>query len=154
MPARRRYTKSEKASAVGQALATSLEAASDNLGIPKSTLDYWVKHPQFAELRTKTRDEVAETFWAAIQVGVDQVTIGLTDADTPLRDKATALGILWDKHTLMTGGSTSRTEARDISGTMTDVELQHHIHRADSILALARAGAGRAPQAVEDAPEG
>ena len=115
MSERRRYTKRQKVEAVAQATMTSTEAASDRLGIPRRTLGYWTTLPEFAELRQKTRDGVVDMFWAAIQIGVDQVAQGLLDPDAPLRDKATALGILYDKHALLTGDVTTRSEHRDIS---------------------------------------
>lgn len=115
MAERRRYTKRQKAEAVATATMTSEEAASETLGIPRRTLGYWMTLPEFAELRQKTPEGVADMFWAAIQIGVDQVAIGLLDSETQLRDKATALGILYDKHALLTGAATSRSEHRDIS---------------------------------------
>jgi hypothetical protein len=115
MPGHRRYSRTEKAQVVGQALATNAEAASESTGIPKSTIRYWMKHPDFAELRSKTREDVADMLWAAIQIGADQVAQGLMNPDAPLRDKATAFGILYDKHALLTGSATSRTESRELS---------------------------------------
>lgn len=131
MATRRRYTKQEKAEAVAKAAVTSTEAAAEELGIPRRTLGYWTTLPEFAELRQKTREGVADMFWAAIQIGVDQVAQGLLNPEAPLRDKATALGILYDKHALMTGEATSRSEHRDIA----DVD-------ADAARALARRLAG------------
>lgn len=93
---------------------SSAEAASEKLGIPRRTLGYWMHRPEYAELRLKTRDGVADMFWTAIQIGVDQVAQGLL-GDAPLRDKATALGILYDKHALLSGEVTSRSEHIDIT---------------------------------------
>ena len=130
---RRRYSKTEKAQAVAAATLSSTEAASEALGIPKSTLRYWLDQPEYVELRTKTRDDVAEQFWAAIQVGLKEVAQGLLDPDAALRDKATALGILYDKHALLTGGATNRSESRDITGSISDAELVAAVREAERL---------------------
>lgn len=149
MPAdRRRYTKSEKATAVGLAMAKGTTQAAEQLGIPETTVGYWVRHPEFAELRAKTRDAVADEMWATIQIGIREVAKGIT-GDAPLRDKATALGILYDKHALLTGAATSRSEARDITGTVSDAELIAAVREVERIT-----DPGRAPVPAEDAPAG
>lgn len=102
------------------------------MGIPRTTLAYWMDDPQFVALRQKTRDQVAEEMWTAIQVGVHEVAKGLL-GEAPLRDKATAVGILYDKHALLTGGATGRTEARDITGSLSDNDLISAIREADRI---------------------
>ena len=129
----RRYTQEQKAQAVGLAVITSDEAASEQLGIPRRTIGYWRNHPDFAELRQKTREDVAEQMWATIQIGVDEVAKGLQNPKAPLRDKATALGILYDKHALLTGSATSRSESRDLTGTMSDAELVAAVREAERI---------------------
>ena len=128
---RRRYTKTEKAEAVAAATLSSAEAAAEALGIPRRTIGYWMQQPEFAELRQKTREGVADMFWAAVQIGVDQVAIGLLNPDAPLRDKATALGILYDKHALLAGNATARTEHRDITGSLSDADIAAAIREAD-----------------------
>jgi transposase-like protein len=114
MAERRRYTKSQKAHAVSLALLTSVEAAAEAEGVPRTTLDYWMDRPEFVELRNKTRDAVADEMWTAVQVGLREVVKGLS-GDAPLRDKSVALGILYDKHALLTGAATSRSESRDLT---------------------------------------
>jgi hypothetical protein len=149
MAARRRYTRTEKAEAVGQAIATSAEVASEQTGIPATTIRYWAKHPDFAELRETTRDQLADELWATIQVGVSEVAKGLRAPDVPLRDKVVALGVLYDKHALLTGAATSRSESRDITGTVSDAELVAAVREAEHLT-----GAGRTPAPVEGTPEG
>lgn len=114
MTERRRYTKRQKAEVVGRAIATSNLATSEATGVPESTIRYWRQLPDFAILRDKTRDDVAAEMWSAIQIGLEEVAKGLR-GDAPLRDKATALGILYDKHALLTGEATTRSEHRDIT---------------------------------------
>ena len=126
------------------AIVNGVTEAERQTGIPKTTIDYWSHRPEFEQLRTKTRDEVGEQMWAAIQIGVREVLKGL-EQDAPLRDKATAVGILYDKFALLTGSATSRTEARDITGTISDGELIAAVREAVEI-----AGAGGDPSPGED----
>lgn len=142
MAARRRYTAKEKVEAVAAASMTSTEQAAESLDIPRRTLGYWMEHPEFAELRQKTRPDVADMFWAAVQIGVDQVAIGLLDPKAPLRDKATAVGILYDKFALLTGQATSRSESRTLTEDMNDDERQRLRDWIDSLPAAARDAEG------------
>jgi hypothetical protein len=148
MAERRRYSKAEKARAVGLAVVHGVTETERRTGIPKETIHYWTQTPEFAQLRTTARDAVADQFWVAIQVGVDAVVAGLKDPDVPLRDKQQSLATLYDRHALMTGAATSRTESRDITGTISDLELVEAIRTADS---LATAGRAAAPTAGETA---
>lgn len=148
MAEHRRYTKSEKVAAVGQAVMQGQREAAERLGIPETTLAYWMHHPEFVALRSKTRDDVADELWATIQIGIREVAKGIV-GDAPLRDKATALGILYDKHALLTGGATNRTEARDLTGTLADIDIVSAIREAEHL-----ATGSRAAEATEDAPAG
>lgn len=145
---RRRYTNAEKAAAVGRAAATTTQRASEEMGIPRTTLRQWIDEPQYAELRQKTRDDFAGALWVGMQVGVDQVTRGLMDPDAALRDKATALGILYDKHALLTGAATSRTESRDLTGSLSDVDVIAALRAADEIAVGPRAAVETADEAA------
>jgi hypothetical protein len=137
---RRRYTKAQKAEAVAAATISSTEAASESLGIPRTTIAYWLDQPEFVALRQKTRDQVAEAMWSAIQLGLDEVAKGLR-GEAPLRDKATALGILYDKHALLTGGATGRTESRDITGSLADADIIAAIREAEQATGAVRSAA-------------
>jgi len=149
MTQRRRYSREQKAKAVGLAMTTSTEAAAEAAGVPRSTLRYWIEEtPGFAELRLKTRDAVADEMWVGIQVGLREVVKGLS-GDAPLRDKSVALGILYDKHALLTGMATSRSESRDITGTLSDADLAEIVREADRLTS-----AGRVAPALEDAAAG
>lgn len=140
MAGHRRYTKRQKAEAVAHATMSSTEAAAAGLGIPESTIRYWLDKPEFAELRTKSRDAVADEFWAAIQVGLKEVANGLRDPEAPFRDKAIALGILYDKHALLTGGATGRTESRDLTGTISDGDIIAAVREAEALTGAGDSG--------------
>jgi hypothetical protein len=97
--------------------------AEQQTGIPQQTISGWFNSPEFSELRSRTREQVAAQFWAVIQRGLEQVDAGL-DGDHPLRDKAQALGILYDRYALLSGQATSRTEHRDLTADLDDHEKQ------------------------------
>ena len=140
---RARYTKAEKAAAVTRSLGEGTQRTAEAMGIPESTVRYWVNHPEFAALRETTRDQLAEQLWATLQVGVSEVAKGLRDPDVPLRDKVVAVGVIYDKHALLTGAATSRSESRDLTGTLSDADIR------DAVRAAERIASG-----VAEAPEG
>jgi hypothetical protein len=148
MPPHRRYTKTEKAQAVGLALVHGVTETERQTGIPKNTVQYWTERPEFVQLRTTARDVVADQFWMAIQVGLRAVVQGLDDPAVPLRDKQQALATLYDRHALMTGAATSRTESRDITGTISDLELAEAIRTADALTSAGRAAPAPAGEAA------
>lgn len=114
MAERRKYSAKQRAEAVGIAAVEGVTRAEESTGIPKETIHYWLQKPEFARLRTTAREEVEAAFWIGIQVGLEEVTTGLR-GDAPLKDKAAALQVLYDRHALMTGQATSRTESRSIT---------------------------------------
>ena len=57
---RRRYTKAEKAAAIVAAEASNTLAASEQTGIPRKTIEYWLDNPEFAKLRQNAREAIAE----------------------------------------------------------------------------------------------
>ena len=140
---RRRYTAKERANAAGIAIVEGVTQAERDTGIPKETIHYWLDKPEFAHLRTKTRDEVAAQLWAAIQIGIKEVAKGIV-GDAPLRDKSVALGILYDKHALMTGGATGRTENRELHDLPDSVYVDA-IRAAEAVLEGAAVEAEREP---------
>jgi hypothetical protein len=119
-------------------------------GIPKETIHGWMERPEFAQLRTRAREDVAEDFWTAVQIALREVTRGVQDPDQPVRDKAQALGIMYDRFALLTGSATARTEARDITGTITDAELAATVRAGVDVLT----GASRAEAPPPGTPEG
>lgn len=112
---RRRYTAREKARGVGIAVVEGVTEAERQTGIPKVTIWQWMQKPEYEQLRTSARETVAERFWVGIQVGLDEVVKGLRDPETPLKDKSHALGVMYDRHALLTGGATGRMESRELN---------------------------------------
>ena len=110
-----------RANAVGIALVSGQSEAARQTAIPRKTIADWMVSPEFATLRARTREEVAELFWVVVQEGVQEVRKGL-NSEEPLRDKAQAIGILYDRYALLSGQATSRTEHRDLTASLDDHE--------------------------------
>lgn len=113
MAERRRYTKAERAKVVAIAEMKGQTVAAEETGIPLTTINQWYHRPEYVEMRTKTREDVAEQFWTGIQIALKAVVDGIGDGK--LSEKAIALGVLYDKYALMTGGATGRTESRELN---------------------------------------
>lgn len=146
---RRQYTKREKATAVGLAASTSTEGAANQLGIPESTLRYWMDSPAFAAIRDKTAEDVAAQMWVGLQRGLERIA-ELIPQTEDIAKVAVAVGILYDKRALLTGGPTTRTESRVTSGLEDHekVALRDAIDRIlhpDGIGATASSDAGDDP---------
>ena len=147
----RRYTKRTKLAAVMAAEMGGVVQAQDQMGIPESTIRYWMGDPELAQIRAKTREDLADEIKMVAHLAWQRVTNALRTGEMEPRDaifaaeKATSLQIL------MTGGATARTETRDISGTLSDADVLDAIRTADD---YARASLGGASEATAGAPEG
>lgn len=149
MAEQRRYTKRQKLATTMAAELTSLTAAAETSGIPKSTIRYWMDDPELADIRTKTREDLADEIGTVAHLAWANVASALRNGTMEPRDaifaaeKATSLQIL------MAGGATSRTELRDISGTLSDLDIADTIRAAED---YARAGdSGTAEAAAPEA---
>jgi hypothetical protein len=120
--AKRRYTRKTKANAVMAAALSSVQAAAEDQGIPRTTVQYWFDSPEFVTIRQKTREELAaEATGMAHKV---LVNINQRMAEFEPRDLSILLGILVDKGQLLAGAATARVEARDITGVLDDHETE------------------------------
>ena len=149
MAERRRYTAKTRAKAVGIAVVDGVTAAERQTGIPKTTIDYWLDKPEFVQLRTTAREKVLEQMWVGIQVGIRELTAGLS-GDAMLHHKADALRTLTDRYALLNGEATTRSENRELHDKSDD-ELRDGVREAERI--LAGIAGGDAP-AVEESPAG
>lgn len=124
MVERKKWTKrsaTEKARAVGIAVVSGVTEAGRQTGIPKGTIHDWMTDPAFEQLRTRKKDEVAAEVWAAFQAGVRRA-VDLLPLTEDLAKVAMATGVLYDKHALMSGEATSRTESRALTDDLSDDE--------------------------------
>jgi hypothetical protein len=105
----------ERAHAVGVALLDGATAASRATGIAESTIREWIPRPEFAELRERTKDMVADEWWAGVQHGFRRVIEGFDD-EADIQRKATAAAILFDKIAMLRGEAIVRTESTLLQG--------------------------------------
>lgn len=133
MTTRRRYTRKQKLSAVMATDMVGVVAAAEASGIPATTIEYWLHKPEFAEFRTKTREDLAEEVKLAAHLAWKRVvdtapTMEPRDAIFAAEKAATILQLL-------TGEATSRTEHRDLLEGFDDHETDAV---SDWLLELAR----------------
>ncbi len=121
MAERRRYSKLQKAEAVGLSVVKGTRPAAEQLGVPESSLRYWREEPEFARLRAETREDVAADVYAVFQKGVRRIE-ELLPTTEDMAKVAVATGILYDKFALMSGQATMRTENLALSERMNDHE--------------------------------
>lgn len=148
MPEHRRYTKRTKLAAVMAAEMGGLTQASEQTGIPKSTLKYWLDDPSFAQFRTKTRDDLADEIKVVAHLAWKRVADSLRSGEMEPRDATFAAEKATSLQLLLTGGATARTETRDITGTISDSELIAAIAEAESLTTVG-GGSSEDPQPTE-----
>lgn len=122
MSERRRYTKRQKAAAVVTAEMSSTLAAAEALGIPESSIRYWLDDPQFANLRTKTREETAEGFGVLVHMAQGRLLELIPTMDA--RDLTILLGVATEKGQLLSGQATGRTETKTLTDGLADHERE------------------------------
>ena len=119
----RRYTRRFKANTVIAAEMTSLSAAAEAGGIPKSTLSDWMHDPEAVQLRTKTREEMASDALTLAHLAYRALTKKIIAGEMEGRDLVTAYGVAIDKGQLLAGAATARTETKDVTSRFTDHEM-------------------------------
>ena len=95
-------------------------AAAETLGIPETTVRYWFDSPEFAELRTKSAEELGIESMALAHRALGEINRRLPEFEP--RDLSVLYGILVDKGQLVTGNATARTETRSLTEGMSDHE--------------------------------
>lgn len=123
----------ERVTAVALAEVNGVEAASVQTGIPSRTIRVWMDRPEFADLRSKTRDELADGFRAYAHLALTRLMEAAQRGDIEPRDLATSLGIAVDKMLVMRGEATSRTETRTWTDDLNDDEKQRLRDWIDSL---------------------
>jgi hypothetical protein len=104
----RRYTKREKVTTVIAAEMTSLSAAAASTGIPKSTVKGWLDDPKLAQLRTTTREQLADEARVIQQLAAEAIRVRLPEFEP--RDLTILYGVMTDKGQLLSGAATERVE--------------------------------------------
>ncbi len=111
-----RHSAHDKLATVMAVEMSTLTEVSETTGIPKSTIFQWVHDPRYEQVRTRTREDMAEE----VRVAAHVVLARLVEAVPTMegRDLVFAFEKLADKLQLMTGYATARTETRDITDTL------------------------------------
>jgi hypothetical protein len=113
---------SERMRALALVEVGGVASAARQTGLPESTIRLWMDRPEYAELRAKTRDELRDGFKALAHLAMTRLMEAVESGSVEPRDLAIALGIAVDKHLLMSGDATARTETRTWSDSLDDDE--------------------------------
>ena len=119
----KKRSQSDRIHALGIAVVEGVPAASQATGIPERTIRQWQDTPEFAELRQRTKEQVADEWWAIVQKGFRRVA-ALLDGTDDIQKAATATAIVTDKMLLIRGEATSRTESKDLTHDLDDHEAE------------------------------
>lgn len=90
----------------------NVAAAARAAGVTKSTAHKYchASHDEFEQVRTEKRLDIIEQIAEARRLYVEHLMKPEVIADADAKDAATVFGILTDKHQLLIGGATARTE--------------------------------------------
>lgn len=110
MTERRRYTRKDRTKAAALAANKSVTAVAEEMGVPRTTIAYWLERPEFVELRRKTAAEMAEGSMVLAKLAQAELVRRIEDHEVEPKDLAVILGIAIDKAQLLDGKATSRTE--------------------------------------------
>ena len=120
MPSPRRYTRRQKATAVIAADVVNVSAAAEQTGIPRSTIRRWMDDPDLADLRQKTREDLAAEARVLQQLAAEQIRRRLPEYEP--RDLNALYGIMAEKAQLLSGQATGRLETLALTDGMDDHE--------------------------------
>jgi hypothetical protein len=80
--------------------------------MPRKTVATWMDRPEYAELRRKTREDMADEMRVIAYLALEQITLRIGDFEP--RDLSILLGIAIDKSQLLAGQATERTETLEV----------------------------------------
>lgn len=93
----------------------SLEKVSKRVNVPARTISRWFdaeQNPPPVEMVNEKRPELISLFEDEMRAIFEEMKVARGDAT--YRELSTALGIVTDKHILLTGGATERTENKTV----------------------------------------
>jgi hypothetical protein len=114
----RRYPVRTKALAVIASELTNSAQAEKTTGIPHQTILRWRDDPDLRVYVQKTRDEMAEEMRGLSALTLFHIRQRIAEFEP--KELVTLLGVSTEKALLLAGDATSRSEVRDISGTLPD----------------------------------
>lgn len=118
----RRYTKRTKLAAVMAAEMGGVVQAEEQTGIPESSIRYWMNQPEFAEVRAKTREDLAEEIGTVAHLAWSRVARALASGEMEPRDAIFAAEKATTLQLLMRGEATARTENVSVTDGLDDHE--------------------------------
>lgn len=114
----------------------STMAAAEQLGIPESTLRYWVDDPQYANLRAKTREETAAGFTVLVHMAQERLRELIPAMEA--KDLITLTGVGTEKAQLLAGAATHRMETADVTAKLDDHETAQLADAIEGLLESAK----------------
>lgn len=134
---RRKYTRPQKLAAVMAAEIGGVTEAEKQTGIPKETIHYWMHRPEFAQFRTKAREDMAEEIKVVAHLAWQRTAEALRDGSMEPRDVLFAAEKATNLQLLMAGEATSRSETVTPS---LPPEVQRALRERFAEVARSRAG--------------
>lgn len=112
----------QKLAAVLAADMVGVVAAAKQTGLPESTIRYWRDKPEFAEIRARTREELADEVKAVAHLAWQRVAESMMTMEP--RDAIFAAEKATTLLQLLSGQATGRTEHRDLTESFDDHEWE------------------------------
>lgn len=119
-----------RAEAIGLVLGgLNHKEVSERTGVPRTTITRWMQTPRYVEEAADppTKEAIVAKLWEAVQVGTEAVLTGLRDDKANLGHKARALEVVAERHALLTGGVTSRSEVYGVETPDPDEEAERRL---------------------------
>lgn len=119
---KRRYTKATMAATVLVADQSSVNAAAEATGIPRTTIEYWMDKPEFVDIRQRAHEGWAEEVIVVARRGWGLIAEKLPEMEP--KDLIDVTEMATAKALLMSGEATSRTETKTLTDGMDDHERE------------------------------
>ena len=116
------YPEKTKLAAVIAAEITSQTEVEHSTGIPQETIRDWVKDPKYAEIRSKTREQLVEEIRVVAHLAVKRVAETLPSMEP--RDALFAFEKAATILQLVSGEATARVETRELLNDFNDHETE------------------------------
>lgn len=127
----KRYPQRERALAVIASELTNSAQAEKATGIPHQTILRWRDDPELRVYVQKTRDEMAEEMRGLSALTLAHIRNRIREFEP--KELVTLLGVSTEKALLLAGDATTRSEVRDITGTLADSIVIDAIREVEQI---------------------
>lgn len=120
----RKRPRRQKLAAVLAADMVGVVAASEQTGIPESTIRYWATKEEFAPYRAKAREDMVDEVGIVAHLAWQRVAEALREGKLEPRDALFAADKATTLYQLVTGEATSRSESRELIAGFEDGERE------------------------------